>query len=695
MSKGKPNVIVIGGGVAGLWAAIRTVEAKVHTQIFSVVPTRRGHSIGIQDGINAAFDLKGEGDNPEQHMKDTIENADFLVDQSAVRAMCEAAPGIVRVYDRMGVAFQRTVEGHVEQRKMNGSSCHRSAFVGSQTGRRLQYACDEQLRRLEGDGFLERFEHWEFLSLIQDAQGKAKGITAMELRTMEVRAFPADAVIMAAGGFGQLFAQSPGMLHQTGAAISRLYQQGAHIANAEFVHFHPTAMLGTDKFRIISELCVNEGARLWVPKDAQDDRKPGNIPENERYYFLEEQFPAAGNQVSLDLATQSIWDIVKEQGLSPKREEGEVVYLDLGHLNAEQISPRLRELLEMVQLFSRRDPFSRPIRVSPCIAGGLGGLWVDFERDNRTKALVEGSPRNQATNIPGLYACGESDAAYHGANRLSGNALLAATFGGQLAAKSALSYVKGLSSFATSLPAALFESEQKRQEAFNQELLASDGIENVYALQKELQALMSNAMQAVRDNETLGNALEALKELSRRIGEVALDDKNTFANASLVQARRLQDMAVLGEVVLQSALARDESRGMHRKSEFFDAPPAGKGLGTPEYDAYVQKWKQGNAKWLKSTIASFSPDGPKLSYKEVDTSSLLPEKPRAFHLQPEVKLPVASVEEAEEAKSAEEEAKSAEEEVKPAEETTSVKEEITPVKEDSTETTTPAEGSEV
>src|SRR5260221_9148045 len=260
------KVIVVGGGLAGLAPAIKIAEAGGHVDLFSIVPVKRSHSVCAQGGINAAKNLKGEGDTTWQHFDDTIYGGDFLANQPPVKAMCEAAPAIIDLLDRMGVTFNRTPEGLLDFRRFGGTLYHRTAFAGATTGQQLLYALDEQVRRYESEGRVNKFEHWEFLSAVLDNNRVCRGICAMDLRTMEVRTFPCEALIVATGGIGAIFGKSTNSVVCTGSAQSALYQQGAYYANGEFIQVHPTSIPGEDKLRLMSESARGEGGRVLVPK---------------------------------------------------------------------------------------------------------------------------------------------------------------------------------------------------------------------------------------------------------------------------------------------------------------------------------------------------------------------------------------------------------------------------------------------
>src|SRR5262249_11550902 len=285
-----PKIIVVGGGLAGLAAVIKIAEAGGHVDLFSIVPVKRSHSVCAQGGINAAKNLKGEGDTTWQHFDDTIYGGDFLANQPPVKGMCEAAPGIIDLFDRMGVTFNRTSEGLLDFRRFGGTLHHRTAFAGATTGQQLLYALDEQVRRHESAGLVQKYEGWEFVGLVRDGDGRCGGLVALDQRGMRARAFAASAVVMATGGPGLMFGRSTNSLINSGSAAAAAYMDGADYGNGEFIQVHPTAIPGQDKLRLMSESARGEGGRIWVPKEKGDERPPRSIPESQRWYFLEERY---------------------------------------------------------------------------------------------------------------------------------------------------------------------------------------------------------------------------------------------------------------------------------------------------------------------------------------------------------------------------------------------------------------------
>jgi succinate dehydrogenase flavoprotein subunit len=585
-----PKIIVIGGGLAGLAAVIKIAEMGGNVDLFSIVPVKRSHSVCAQGGINAAKNLKGEGDSTWQHFDDTIYGGDFLANQPPVKAMCDAAPGIIDLLDRMGVPFNRTPEGLLDFRRFGGTLYNRTAFAGATTGQQLLYALDEQVRRYESEGKVKKYEHWEFLSAVLDGGRVSRGICAMDLRSMEIRTFPADAIIVATGGIGAIFGKSTNSVVCTGSAQSALYQQGCYYANGEFIQVHPTSIPGEDKLRLMSESARGEGGRVWVPKKQGDNRDPKSIPENERWYFLEEWYPKYGNLVPRDVATRAIFKVVYEHNLGIDGKP--MVYLDLTHIDRKILDKKLEGILEIYEKFVGDDPRDTPMKIFPGMHYTMGGLWVDFK---------------QATNIPGIYSAGESEYQYHGANRLGANSLVSCIWGGFISGPSAVQYARGLQK---SDGNGFFDAERKRQQEINDALMKADGAENPFLLWRELGEEMTKNCTVVRYNKNLQQCDAKLVELLERFQKINLSDRSQWANTTVAFARQLYNMLQLSRVIAQGAAMRDESRGAHYKPDF------------PERD---------DKNWLKTTKATFAPDAdePKFEFEPVDIS-LIPPRPRKY-----------------------------------------------------------------
>src|SRR5262249_29610245 len=410
-----------------------------------------------------------------------------------------------------------------------------------------------------------------------------RGICAMDLRSMEVKTFPADAVILCTGGIGAIFGRSTNSVVCTGSAQSALFQQGVDYANGEFIQVHPTAIPGEDKLRLMSESARGEGGRVWVPKKPGDTRSGKSITENERFYFLEEWYPKYGNLVPRDIATRAIHRIVYQEKLGVDGQAA--VYLDVSHIPRETLDRKLEGILEIYQKFLGVDPREEPMKVFPGMHYTMGGLWVNGE--------------DQATNVPGIFAAGECEYQYHGANRLGANSLVSCIFGGGIAGPAAVKYVRNLEKNATSTDVGVFAREQKRQESINQALLTQEGSERPIRIWIEKGELMTEHVTVTRVNKKLEAAYSKIAELEERYRRINLNDRTRWSNQTLNFARELGNMLVLARVITAGALCRNESRGAHYKPEF------------PDRD---------DLNWLKTTRAKWADGEIRLSYEPVDIS---------------------------------------------------------------------------
>jgi succinate dehydrogenase / fumarate reductase flavoprotein subunit len=599
------RVIVVGGGLAGLTTTMKLCEAGVAVDLFSLVPVKRSHSVCAQGGINASVNTKGEGDSPQIHLEETVYGGDFLANQPPVKGMADAAPGIVFMLDRMGVPFNRTGEGLLDFRRFGGSLFHRTAFAGATTGQQLLYALDEQVRRWEtvdcedekggtiaGERMVRKFEFWDFLSVILDDEGRARGIVAQDLKSMRIESFAGDAVCLATGGGGIVFGRSTNSMICTASPSTTAHQQGAIWANGEFIQVHPTAIPGADKLRLISESVRGEGGRVWVPKDPKEKRPGRDVPESERDYFLESQYPGYGNLVPRDIATRALFRKCFHEGrgvYNTKTQKNELeVYLDVTHLPRTQLEKKLAGVLEIYDKFALEDPYENPMRVFPAVHYSMGGLWVDFERQ-QNGSLVKDSPRNQATSIPGLYAAGECEYQYHGANRLGANSLLSCIYGGLVAGPAIASYKKSLKKSASDLPRSLYEKAREKEEEKYKAILAMDGDENAFALHADLAATMLRDVTIERENETVKKAIDKIGETEKRLEKAGVLDTGKRANQSAQFIRHFRNMLVLARIIAEGALRRDESRGAHFKPKFPD---------------------RNDAEWLRTTLARHGDGGP-------------------------------------------------------------------------------------
>jgi len=625
-------VLVIGGGLAGLSATMRLAELGIDVDLVSLVPVKRSHSACAQGGINSVnTQTRQQGDNEWKHFDDTVYGGDFLQHQPPVKEMAEWGPRIVDLMDRLGVPFNRTPEGFRDQRRFGGTLYKRTAFAGATTGQQLLYALDEQVRRWEVAGKVKKWEFWDFLQPVLDDAGRCRGAVCQDLVTMEFRAFPADAVVVASGGCGLVFGRSTMSMVCTGSAVSRCYASGALYANGEFIQVHPTAIPGADKLRLMSESARGEGGRVWVPRTPQDTRDPRDIPDSDRIYFLEERYPKYGNLVPRDIATREIFNICTNEGLSVEKDRL-CVYLDLTHIPKETLDRKLGGILEIYEKFQGVDPRFVPMKIFPAVHYSMGGLWIDYERSG-SGGLVEGSPRNQQTNIPGLYAIGECDYQYHGANRLGANSLLSCIFSGLFVAPGVVASFDEARQIDPG--SQLFSAALKNQETRHTSLLGrAGGGENPYDLHDELGKLMTRTCTVVRRNDQLADAYNTVCDLEQRWQRCSLSDTGSWTNQNVVFTKALGDMFPLAKVILKGALQRDECRGAHYKPEF--AMPGIEADDPAERRRLAEEWcdrfEDNTRKWLKTTVARHGEDGhPVLTYEDVDTT-IIPPRPRLYGL---------------------------------------------------------------
>ena len=604
MADTEPRVIVVGGGLAGLAAAVRIAEAGVGVDLFSMVPVKRSHSVCAQGGINACNEVaRQQGYSEWLHMDETLYGGDFLNHQPPVYEMTHWAPKIIDLMDRMGVPFNRTAEGFRDLRLFGGSLFKRTHFSGASTGQQLLYALDEQTRRYEADGLVNKFEFWEFLWPIVEADGVCRGIVAQDMRSMEIRAFPAAAVVMATGGCGLVFGKSTMSVICTGGAAARCYQAGAWLGNPEFIQVHPTAIPGEDKCRLMSESARGEGGRVWVPREKGDQRPPQDIPEDQRWYFLEERYPDYGNLVPRDIATREIFFVCKDgYGIGG----GRMVYLDITHL-PDSTKDKLAAILHIYEKFTGDDPRELPMKIFPSVHYSMGGLYTIYEAQEDHRGMVLGAPNNMMTNILGLYAFGEVNYQYHGGTRLGANALLNCIFDGIFCGLSVVNYARdNITGFDAALADQLIKQEQGKQQA----MIENRGGANPYDIHRRLGEEMTDSCTVVRSEDRMNQAYDLLRGLKAEYANVQLSDTGMYTNQNLSFTRALGDMLIYAEAILAAAIARKESRGSHYRPDYTD---------------------RDDPNWHKTTIAKYDAanNAPILEYEPVPCP-LVPPRARTY-----------------------------------------------------------------
>lgn len=604
MNKAKKEVIVVGGGLAGLSCTMKLAEQGFFVKLISVTKVKRSHSVCAQGGINAAVNIKGEDDSPLIHAYDTIKGGDFLADQPPIVEMCMTAPKIIMMMDRFGCTFNRTKEGNIDFRRFGGTFYNRTAFCGASTGQQLLYALDEQVRRYEVKGLVEKFETHEFMRLILDENKIARGIVVQDLMTLNLSIMKADAVVIATGGPGLVFRKSTNSTFCTGAANGRLYMQGMKYANPEFIQIHPTAIPGSDKLRLMSESIRGEGGRVWVYGDSSkkirtpDGREIPCGKTNEPWFFLEELYPAIGNLVPRDIGAREVLRVC-EMGLGVDGKNQ--VYLDVTHL-PQAVHQKLESVLEIYEKFTGEDPRKVPMRIFPAVHYSMGGGWVDWPAaDDKDRW----SRYRHMTNLEGCFNIGESDYQYHGANRLGANSLLSCIYSGLLAGCEIPRYLENLTVGHQECKGMIFDEALKMEVEFKKDLFSRNGKENVFKLHEEMSDYLVSNVTVKRTNKELAKTIDFIKEIRERYQNISLADHGSILNQTYVFANQFKYMTELALTMTKGALLRDEFRGSHYKPEF------------PNRD---------DEKFLKKTIATYSKEEPIISYEPVDIRHLKPIK---------------------------------------------------------------------
>jgi succinate dehydrogenase / fumarate reductase flavoprotein subunit len=389
----------------------------------------------------------------------------------------------------------------------------------------------------------------------------------------------------------------------TGAAASRCYQHGAFYANGEFIQVHPTAIPGADKLRLMSESARGEGGRVWVPRTKGDNRDPRQIPDAERWYFLEEKYPKYGNIVPRDIATREIFEVCVKLGMGVAGQNQ--VYLDLTHLGREYMDRKLGGIVDIYRKFVGEEPSEVPMRIFPGMHYSMGGLWTTYTAKPDSKGMLPGAPNSMMTNIAGLYAFGEVNYQYHGANRLGANALLSCIFDGLFCGAGVANFVKDRKETAAQAPATMFEEGVKAEQGIVTALVDGKGSENPYLIGKEMGDEMTAACTVVKDEQRLLQARGKIAELRERFSRVRLSDTGLWTNQNLSHARAVGDMLLIADAIVEGSLERRESRGSHFRTDF------------PE---------RNDPEFLKTTVAKFDPVRRKvqISFEAVATPLVQP-----------------------------------------------------------------------
>ena len=562
------QLVIVGGGLAGLRAAVEALGMGIDVALVSLVHPIRSHTGAAQGGVNASLANHPDSveDGWQSHAFDTVKGSDYLGDQDAIRILCQDAPARVYEMEHWGTPFSRFDDGRIAQRPLGGATYPRACFAADRTGHYLLHTAYEQALKRG----LRIYSEYSVQELVA-GDGRALGLVAYSLTRGAIEGFLADAVLFATGGSGRVYGRSTSALINTGTGMSLAYRAGVPLLDTEFVQFHPTTLYGTNI--LMTEGCRGEG---------------GYLLNNGGERFMEKYAPKSMELAPRDVVARSIQTEIEEgRGINNQP----YVHLDLRHIGQAVIDERLPGIRDICIHFAGLDPVEEPIPIHPGQHYSMGGIDADF--DGRT-------------SMEGFFAAGEcACVSVHGANRLGGNSLLETVVFGKRAGESAARYV------AEKAPENLDERPVRyaiaRFEATLETLLSRQGVEDPYAIRTAITSTMDDFVQVYREGESLKSALETLYDLKSRYEGVSLRASGLVYNLDLIRVMEVERMLDVALAGCAGALAREESRGAHTRRDF------------PH---------RNDGEWLKHTVATFAEDGPKLSYKPVVVDQFQPQERR-------------------------------------------------------------------
>jgi succinate dehydrogenase / fumarate reductase flavoprotein subunit len=579
-NKRKYTVIVVGTGLAGASAAASLAELGYNVLNFCYQDSpRRAHSIAAQGGINAAKNYRNDGDSVYRLFYDTVKGGDYRAREANVYRLAQLSNNIIDQCVAQGVPFAREYGGLLDNRSFGGAQVSRTFYARGQTGQQLLLGAYQALSRQIGLGKVQMFSRTEMLDLVI-VDGKARGITARNMITGEITSYVGDAVIIATGGYGNVFFLSTNAMGSNATAAWRAYKRGACFANPCYTQIHPTCIPvhGEDqsKLTLMSESLRNDG-RIWVPKQKGDKRSPDQIPESERYYYLEEKYPSFGNLVPRDVASRNA-KVVCDAGYGVGTGYG--VYLDfsdsINRLGKDTIAERYGNLFDMYNRITDEDPYKVPMRIYPAIHYTMGGLWVDY---------------NLMSNIPGLFVLGEANFSDHGANRLGASALMQGLADGYFVIPYTIgNYLAQQSLKPIEVTNQAFMEAETRVSKMTEQLLNVKGQRTVDSFHKELGQIMWEHCGMARNEHGLKEAIQKIPKLREEFWQnVRVTGVNRELNQTLERAGRVADFLELAELMCRDALERNESCGGHFRKE--SQTNEGEALRNDEEYTHVSAWE--------------------------------------------------------------------------------------------------------
>jgi succinate dehydrogenase / fumarate reductase flavoprotein subunit len=580
-NKRKHNIIVVGSGLAGASASASFAELGYNVQCFCYQDSpRRAHSIAAQGGINAAKNYRNDGDSVYRLFYDTVKGGDFRAREANVYRLAQISVNIIDQCVAQGVPFAREYGGLLDNRSFGGAQVSRTFYARGQTGQQLLLGAYQALERQIHAEKVKMYPRTEMLDLVI-IDGKARGIVARDLVTGAIQSFAADAVVLATGGYGNVFYLSTNAKNSNATAIWRAYKRGAAFANPCFTQIHPTCIPVSgdyqSKLTLMSESLRNDG-RIWVPKEKGDKRSPKDIPAEDRDYYLERRYPSFGNLVPRDVASRAAKDVC-DKGFGVG-ESGLGVYLDfadaISRLGTAQVKEKYGNLFEMYERITGEDPYKVPMRIYPAIHYTMGGLWVDYDL---------------MSTIDGLFVTGEANFSDHGANRLGASALMQGLADGYFVIPYTIgNYIASAKPEAVTTDDAAFKQVESEVQDQIQKLLSIKGNRTVDSIHQELGKLLWEYCGMVRNEAGLKHALERIPALKEEFWtNVKILGESQDLNQSLEKAGRLADFLELAELMCLDALERRESCGGHFREEF--QAPDGEAQRDDEHFCYAAAWE--------------------------------------------------------------------------------------------------------
>ena len=604
----KMTVIVVGTGLAGSGVAAALGELGYNVECFTFHDApRRAHSVAAQGGINAARARKVDGDSIARFVKDTVKGGDFRGREADVVRLATESIRVIDHMQAIGAPFAREYGGQLATRSFGGVQVSRTYYTRGQTGQQLQVAAAQALLRQVERGTVRLHTRTEMLDLIVD-DGRAQGIVTRNLVTGEIKAWTGHAVVLCTGGYGSVYFHSTLAMNSNATATWRAHRRGAYFASPSFVQFHPTALPVSShwqsKTTLMSESLRNDG-RIWVPKKPGDERRPQDIPEAERDYYLERRYPAYGNLTPRDIASRAArTEIEAGRGVGPLKNS---VYLDfsdaIARLGKQVIAERYGNLFDMYHDATGEDPYVEPMRIAPGAHFTMGGLWADY---------------NQMSSIPGLFLGGEASNNYHGANRLGANSLLSACVDGwftlPLAVPNYLAQFVGKPTLDTATDAVTRTLEAVRERT--DKLISNPGHTRPATFHRRLGAILYAHCGVSRSEATLREGLAKVRALREEFwADVKVTGSEGTLNQELEKAGRVADFLELAELMIVDALHRTESCGAHFREEY----------ATDEGEA-----KRDDARWCNVSAWETTPSGEHICHDEQLAFSLVPLQQRNY-----------------------------------------------------------------